>query len=143
MGGTMSRSKGKRGELEVVALAKEHGFGGARRRAPMQCGFGDENDPDVENVGRLWVEAKLYRRVPVNKFAREVLDGKERAGFVNVLAWRDDRTPWRATLLLDDLLKLEAENLRLTTEVVRLRTTVAQIHPDHREPPRRVNEMEP
>lgn len=139
--GAKSRDKGKRGELEVVALAKEHGFGGARRRAPMQCGFGDENDPDVENVGRLWLETKLYRRVPVNKFAREVLDGKERPGFINVLAWRDDRTQWRADVLLDDLLKLEAENLRLTSEVVRLRTTVAQIHPDHREPPR-VNEME-
>jgi hypothetical protein len=84
----------------------------------------------------------LYQRVPVNRFAREVLDGGERPGFVNVLAWRDNRTPWRATLLLEDLLKLEAENLRLTSEVVRLRTTVAQIHPDHREPPQRINEME-
>ena len=106
--GAMSRRKGKRGELEVVAIAKAIGFARAERTAPMQAGHGSSEHGDVGGIRPLYIEVKCHARVPVNRYAREVLDGPERPGMVRVLAWRDNRTEWRATVPLDDLLKLVA-----------------------------------
>lgn len=101
-----SSRKGKRGELEVVALARRLGFQ-ARRTAPMQAGHA-RDFPDLDGLAPLWPEVKCYRCTPVNRFAREYVDF-ERPGWVPVLVWRDDRTPWRATLPLEELLKLLRE----------------------------------
>jgi len=105
MGGAKSRRKGKSGELEVTHEAAKQGLT-ARRTAPLQAGH-REAYPDVsmDGVPWLWLEAKRYRRVPVNRFCREHLD-KERPGYMSCLAWRDDGTEWRATILLSDFLKL-------------------------------------
>lgn len=102
--GALSRRKGACGEREIVKLARELGFTDAKRTAPMQAGYGAEY-PDVDGIPLLWIEAKCYRQTPVNRFAREHVD-KERPGFIPVLAWRDERTEWRATLALSELLKL-------------------------------------
>lgn len=112
--GAKSRRKGKSGELEVRTLAREMGFASASRGAPMQA-QGGELLPDVCQVGRFWIEAKRYRKTPVNRFAREVLS-EERPGFVPVLVYRDDRQaePY-AVLTLRDLLKIERQALRVPT----------------------------
>lgn len=104
--GAKSRRKGKRGELEVVAVAKALGFRHAQRTAPMQAGHGSDEWGDVSGIRPLYVEVKLYQRTPVNRFSRELLDGEAKPGHVRCLAWRDNGTEWRATVRLDDLLKL-------------------------------------
>ncbi len=104
--GAKSRRKGKSGELEVRAMAREEGFATAQRGAPMQA-QGGEVLADVCEVGRLWIESKRYKRTPVNRFAREVL-AEERVGYVAVLAYRDDHQPEPfAVVKLRDLLRLE------------------------------------
>lgn len=101
--GALSRRKGKNGELELVALARELGFRDAKRTAPMQAaGYADEFG-DVSGIPIVYAEVKRYRRTPVNKFVREM---PERPGLVPVLFWRDDEGAWRADLDAVELLKL-------------------------------------
>jgi hypothetical protein len=121
--GRKSRTKGKSGELEVVHLAREYGFPEAKRGAPMQAGYSDSQFADVIDVGFSFIESKRYKRVPVNKFAREVLI-PERPGFVNVLAWRDDGGPWFASVRLEDWLKVTRELLNLRARVAHLSNIV-------------------
>lgn len=106
MGGAMSRRKGAVGEREVVALAKQYGFDGARRTAQMQAGTGDELDADVSGIGRLWAEVKRHARVNVQGCMRDLLT-KERPGFVRCLFHRSNGEPWLVTLEASELLKLE------------------------------------
>jgi hypothetical protein len=117
--GAKSRRKGKVGEREVANLAKGYGFGEAKRGAPMQAA-GGETLADVCEVGRLWIEAKRYKRTPVNGFARKHL-ARERPGFISVLSYRDDHQPEPyAVLKLSELLKMERAALHPTlTDVVR------------------------
>lgn len=108
--GAKSRRKGASGEREVVAIAREEGFASAVRTAPMQAGHSLAYE-DVAEVGRLAIEAKRYKRTPVNRFARVTL-AKERPGFISVLAYRDDHQsePF-AVVKLRDLLRLERQAL--------------------------------
>jgi hypothetical protein len=116
--GRSSRRKGAEAECSVAAVAREYGFADAERSASMQAGRNRKDEPDVRNVGRLWIESKRYRRTPVNRFAREVL-GEERAGFVSVLVYRDDHQPEPyAVVKLSELLKLERAAMRPTLEDV-------------------------
>jgi Holliday junction resolvase len=103
--GAHSRTKGAQAEREVAAIAREHGFESARRSAPMQAGYGSDDDADVENVGRLWLEVK--RRGKGSMYALAVDATKERAGWVPTLVYREDRGPWLAVVPLTELLKLE------------------------------------
>ncbi len=114
-----SRTKGKRGELEVVALAIECGFLQARRASPMQAA-GGEVMPDVDGIRGMWAEAKRWRKVPIARLARELL-AVERPGFTAVLFSRDDGGPWLATLDARELLHRHRELLELRREVARLR----------------------
>lgn len=100
------RRKGAQGEREVVALAVKYGFTRAHRTAPMQAGR-PKDYPDVSGVGQLWLEVKCYgENVPAG-MVREAL-ATEHPGYVNAVAWKTNRQPWRVTLDLEDLLALLA-----------------------------------
>lgn len=113
--GRASRRKGAEGENELVILAREFGFNGARRTAPLQAWDGDDKYPDVANIGRLWAENKRHRRVNVQACMRELL-ATERPGYVRVLFHRDNNGPALATLEASELLKLEAAALGIRPE---------------------------
>lgn len=116
--GAKSRRKGAQGERELAQLARDCGFKDAKREAPMQAGHGSDY-PDVGQIHGLYVEGKRYKRTPVNKFARDLLDLPPRAdGLLPVLMWRDDGiTKWRATLDGDVFLKMWNEMLELRRAV--------------------------
>ena len=115
--GSHSRRKGASAEREVVSLAKEHGFPNARRAAPLQAADG-QTAPDVDGVGRLWLEVK--RRGKGSLYALAVEHTLERAGYVPTLAYREDGGPWLAVVPLAELLKLERAALAPDlTDVVR------------------------
>src|SRR5947209_4974609 len=98
-----SRAKGKRGELEVVSILHEHGWGLARRSSDgrSQAGRCDiVNGPagcslEIKSVERLNVPAAL------DQLARDSnpLD-------VPILVHRPSRHAWMATLELTELLAL-------------------------------------
>jgi Holliday junction resolvase len=115
--GAHSRRKGAAAEREIVTLARESGFPNARRSAPLQAADG-QTAPDVDGIGRLWVEVK--RRGKGSMYALAVEATKERAGYVPTLAYREDGGPWLAVVPLAELLKLERAALHPTlTDVVR------------------------
>jgi hypothetical protein len=120
--GSLSRRKGARHELDLVRLAREAGFPGAERRAPMQCANGDERHPDVAGIPLLFVEAKHEKRCSPKAYAREYLG--ERPGYVPVVCWRENGMGPRETvaeLRFVDLLTMVRELTDLRETNARLR----------------------
>ncbi len=102
--GKMSRDKGKRGELEVAALMREHGF--EAKRGQQHCGGSDSPDV-VHNIPNLHVEVKFRERFSIY----EALDraGKEGRGKVPAIFHRQVRKPWLVTLDAYDFLRVMDE----------------------------------
>ena len=114
---TNSRRKGKYGELEVVAILKEHGLT-ARRGAPMQAAGGRPTVPDVVVDGApVWLEVKRGKLVNVRAAMRQALQDAPATDLAAVVH-RDDRGEWMLTARLEDVLELVVETLK-RTEVVR------------------------
>jgi hypothetical protein len=127
--GAKSRRKGAGGEREYAGVAVECGFKDAHRTAPMQAGHPSEYG-DVGGIPLNRTECKRYRRVPVNRFAREVLS-RETPGFIDVLAWRDDGDEWNVTVRARNWLVLVRELVTLREENIRLRARVCPSAPAH------------
>jgi Holliday junction resolvase len=102
--GRASRTKGKLGELEVVRLLRAHGWPNARRtsdgRRQGSCDIAEGPEACV-------IEIRRREAVNVPKGMREV---SERTSFTElpVLVHRPSRSPWLATLPLEELLDLLA-----------------------------------
>lgn len=115
--------KGATFEQECVRLAKAYGYAAADRTGYKQRSGKNgvkKADPDIVNVGPLWLEGKRLARCPGVAEYREALD-KERPGYVNALVWRANRDPApRVTLLFEDLLKImSAAHTGLTEDGLR------------------------
>lgn len=129
MSGAKSRRKGANGEREFAELAREAGFDGAKRTAPMQSGGYADEYGDVSGIPVVRVECKRYRRVPVNRFAHSL---PEAPGLVPVLAWRDDGKAWRVDLDAADFLAIlrDLEDRRLECNRLRAaRRTLPVVEP--------------
>lgn len=90
-----SREKGIRGELEVAAIFREHGFD--VNRVPNSGGLRIKGDLYGELDG-LHVEVKRAERSRLPEWLRQC-EG-ECAGRVPVLVYRGSREPWRVVLPL-------------------------------------------
>jgi hypothetical protein len=97
-----SRSKGKRGELEVAHILKEHGYTDARR-GQQYHGGGDS--PDVRGLPGVHIEVKRVERLNLTEAYeqafRDAADGEIPAVF-----HKRNREPWMVTVTLKDFLKL-------------------------------------
>lgn len=104
-----SRAKGKRGELELAAYLREHGFDS--RRGQQFKGGGDS--PDVTGLPGHHIEAKRVEALNVNAaYAQAVRDAAP--GEVPLVAWRKNgkphhSAPWMVFLALEDYLLLVRE----------------------------------
>ena len=105
-----SREKGKRGELELAAVLREHGFDDARR-GQQYSGGGDS--PDVVGVPKVHLECKRVEALALYpayfQACRDAAPGN-----VPVVAHRKNGTakhplPWLAILSLDDYLLMVRE----------------------------------
>jgi len=99
MGGRASRSKGQRGEREIVAFLERLGYTAGRgwqsRQGHAQC--------DVEGT-EWWIEVKRGKKVNVRAAMRQaVADRDDRRPLV---IWRDDREPWMVSVSLEDAVRL-------------------------------------
>jgi len=98
--GKMSRDKGKRGEREVAALMREHGF---EARRGQQYQGGDDSPDVVHSIPNLHVEVKFRERVSLYAALEKAdLDGPK----VPVIFHRQVRKPWLITMEADDFLYL-------------------------------------
>ena len=111
-----SRDKGKRGELELAAFLKEHGYAEARRGQQFK---GGTDSPDVVGVPGLHFECKRVEALSVYAaFAQACRDSGPAS--IPVVAHRRNGTkacpkPWLAILGLDAFMLIwrELELLRI------------------------------
>ena len=108
-----SRDKGKRGELLLRDVIRQHGWPGAERG---QQRHGGPDSPDVRGGPPGYhFECKFTERLSASQ-ALDQARGDAGPGEVPIVAHKSSRRPWLAILSLDDLLKIlrELEWLRQT-----------------------------
>ncbi len=97
----MSRDKGKRGEREVAALLREHGFA-ARRGQQYQGGPGS---PDVvHDIPNVQIEVKMREKLSLYPVLEQTK--KEAKGIVPVVFHRRNKKPWVVVLYAEDFLHI-------------------------------------
>lgn len=97
------RAKGKRGELMVVKIFKEHGWPDAERTSNGRTQSGKN---DIANGPEgVAVEVKFVEKLSVPKALDQLLADSDPMD-IPVLVHRPSRHEWMATLPLDDLLPL-------------------------------------
>ena len=93
-----SRSKGKRGELELAQLLRNNGYINARRTA-QHCGnTGDA--PDVTGVDGLHIECKRVEQFR-DEVALQQAERDARRGNVPIVMYRRNGEEWKAMTRLD------------------------------------------
>lgn len=106
----MSRSerrKGAEGELEAAKVLRAHGIDA--HRIPNSGGLRVKGD--LTGIPGYHFEVKRQETIRLGEWLRQAADECE--GKVPVVAHRTNRSPWYATLPLDDLARL-LELARLT-----------------------------
>ena len=111
---TNGKQKGKRGELELSAFLREHGFSEARRGQQFK---GSPDSPDVVGLPGHHVECK---RVETLRLHTALAQAQKDAGPSDtpLVAFKANHKPWVAILHLDDYLLMvrELEYLRAVRE---------------------------
>jgi Holliday junction resolvase len=96
--GKSERSKGARGEREVAAVLREHGFEAERNRV------GTEGDDVTCSIPGISLEVKRAETLKIPMWTRQA---EEQAGSREpVLVYRSNSQPWRAVVRFDYLLRL-------------------------------------
>lgn len=96
-----SRVKGKRGELEVAKILREHGYDA--RRGQQFAGI--NGDADVVGVEGLHLEVKRVEALNIEK-AMEQSRRDARDGEIPTVFHRKNGKPWLVTLDLENFLDL-------------------------------------
>ena len=96
-----SRSKGKRGELEVAHILQDYGYDA--RRGQQFSGL--QGDADVVGLPYVHLEIKRVQALNLEK-AMEQSERDARDGEMPTVWHRKDRMPWRVTLNLEDFMRL-------------------------------------
>lgn len=96
-----SRTKGKRGELEIVHFMKRFGFDA--KRSQQYCGL--QGDADVVGVPCLHLEIKRVQALNLDKaMEQSIRDARE--GEIPTVVHRKDRQDWKITLSLEDFMPI-------------------------------------
>lgn len=95
------RDKGKRGEREVVELARAAGFRDASRSWQTP-----QHDGDLGGVPGYYIEVRRREAISVLAWANEVEAKAKERGTKPVVAFRRSSEPWRACVPLEDLFDL-------------------------------------
>ena len=99
MGKINSRSKGKRGELEIAHFMQKYNFDA--RRGQQFSGL--QGDADVVGVPYLHLEVKRVEALNLDKaMEQSIRDARE--GETPTVVHRKDRQEWKITLRLEDFM---------------------------------------
>ena len=93
-----SKSKGKRGELELVEALRYAGYANARRSA-QYCGNTGEA-PDIVGVDGLHIECKRREQIQDEVFLQQA-ERETKKGLVPVVMYRRSREKWKVCIRLD------------------------------------------
>ena len=97
-----SKKKGKRGELELAELIREHGFESAKR-SQQYCGSNGDADI-IDALPGIHIECKRVERLNIH----EAMEQADRDCGENIPAvfHRRNRTPWLVTMHVADFMSL-------------------------------------
>lgn len=98
---TNSRQKGARGERELAAVLREHGF--ECRRGQQYCGA--NGDADVVGIPGVHIECKRVESLNVHK-AVEQAQNDARENELPAVFHRKNGKPWLVTMTLEDWMKI-------------------------------------
>lgn len=99
-----SKQKGARGERELAAIFRDHGY--PARRGQQYCGV--NGDADVIGLPGIHVECKRVEKLNLIDAVRQaVRDAKK--GKIPVVFHRKDRSEWLVTMRLEDWFTLYRE----------------------------------
>lgn len=93
-----SKSKGKRGELELAELLRHAGHADARRSAQYCGNTGDA--PDITGVDGLHIECKRAEQVRDEVFLQQA-ERDARKGEIPVVMYRRNGEKWKVNLRLE------------------------------------------
>ena len=97
------RTKGANGERELCRILRDHGLP-AQRTAPLQANSA-ARDADVLSIPGWHLEVRRRNQISIVRWSRET-EAAAPTGKAPVVLYRPDREPWRASLLLADLIPL-------------------------------------
>lgn len=98
---TNSRQKGARGERELAAVLREHGF--ECRRGQQFCGA--NGDADVVGLPGIHIECKRVESLNIHK-ATEQAKSDARENELPAVFHRKNGKPWLVTMTLEDWMKI-------------------------------------
>lgn len=98
---TNSRQKGARGERELAAVLREHGF--ECRRGQQFCGA--NGDADVVGLPGIHIECKRVESLNIHK-AIEQAKSDARENELPAVFHRKNGKPWLVTMTLEDWMKI-------------------------------------
>ncbi len=96
-----SRTKGKRGELEVAHLLKEYGY--EARRGQQFAGI--NGDADVVGLPGVHIEVKRVEKLNIDEALEQAIRDK-REHEIPIVMHRKNRAKWKVTMLFDDWMML-------------------------------------
>lgn len=111
-----SKSKGKRGELELAELLRHAGHANARRSAQYCGNTGDA--PDITGVDGLHIECKRAEQVRDEVFLQQA-ERDARKGEIPVVMYRRKHEEWKANLRLELFMLIWNELTDLQKERIR------------------------
>lgn len=96
-----SRTKGKRGELEVAHILKDYGYH-ARRGQQFS---GANGDADVVGLPGVHIEVKRVEKLNIDSaMAQSINDARE--GEIPIVMHRKNRAAWMVTMQFEDWIQL-------------------------------------
>lgn len=101
-----SKSKGKRGELDLVEALRHAGYANARRSAQYCGNTGDA--PDIVGVEGLHIECKRREQIQDEVFMQQA-EREAKKGLVPVVMYRRSREQWKVCLRLNVFMAIWSE----------------------------------
>lgn len=96
-----SKSKGKRGEAEVAALLRDHGYNA--RRGQQYCGA--NGDADVVGLDGVHIEVKRREQLNIHEAMQQAVRDA-RNGEIPSVWHRKNHTDWLVTVKAEDFLRM-------------------------------------
>lgn len=100
-----SREKGKRGELELSRLLREHGYD--TRRGQQYCGA--NGDADVVGLPGIHIECKRVERLNIYDAMKQAKADK-RDMEIPIVCHRKNNCGWLVTMEFEDFIRMYEES---------------------------------
>lgn len=99
-----SKVKGNKGERELAAILREHGY--STRRGQQFCGA--NGDADVEGLPGIHIEVKRVERLNIYEAMQQSIRDA-RSGEMPAVFHRRNRKGWLVTMPLEEWIELYSE----------------------------------